>query len=224
MGHTNSRIHSEKTSSSPLSGFNSIKNQQKRRKSTFSLSSSSSQQRKTKYEFVPPPPLDDKVIVHVKNSFKVNANQWQVLLDEFYNPYFYNIVTDESTWSIPSILLGKPPVENSEYVTANVVVPPGLKSGDNFFKEIYSQQVKVTCPKNTKPGTTIELRFPIVVMDKCENNYDITSNNDTSYDDSYIDNIVEDNDNEEEHDDDNDDDDDEDDDQQDEQDTDHDDT
>ena len=220
MGHTNSRIHSEKTSSSPLSGFNSIKNQQKRRKSTFSLSSSSSQQRKTKYEFVPPPPLDDKVIVHVKNSFKVNANQWQVLLDEFYNPYFYNIVTDESTWSIPSILLGKPPVENSEYVTANVVVPPGLKSGDNFLKEIYSQQVKVTCPKNTKPGTTIELRFPIVVMDKNENNYDITSNNDTSYDDSYIDNIIEDNDNEEEHDDDDDDDDDE----EDDEDTDHDDT
>ena len=221
MGHTNSRIHSEKTSSSPLSGFNSIKNQQKRRKSTFSLSSSSSQQRKTKYEFVPPPPLDDKVIVHVKNSFKVNANQWQVLLDEFYNPYFYNIVTDESTWSIPSILLGKPPVENSEYVTANVVVPPGLKSGDNFLKEIYSQQVKVTCPKNTKPGTTIELRFPIVVMDKCENNYDITSNNDTSYDDSYIDNIVEDNDNEEEHDDDDEDDEE---DEEDDEDTDHDDT
>ena len=228
MGHTNSRIHSEKTSSSSLSGFNSIKNQQKKRKSTFSLSSSSSsQQRKTKYEFVPPPPLDDKVIVHVKNSFKVNANQWQVLLDEFYNPYFYNIVTDESTWSIPSILLGKPPVENSEYVTANVIIPPGLKSGDIFLKEIYSQQVKVTCPKNTKPGTTIELRFPIVVMDKYENNYDINRNNDTSYDDSYIDNIVEDNDNEEEYDDDNNNDDDNDDDEEDnedDEDTDHDDT
>jgi hypothetical protein len=203
MGHTNSRIHSEKTSSSssPLSGFNSIKNQQKKRKSTFSLSSSSSQQRKTKYEFVPPPPLDDKVIIHVKNSFKVNTNQWQVLLDEFYNPYFYNIITDESTWVIPSILLGKPPVENSEYVTANVIIPPGLKSGNKFFKEIYSQQVEVTCPKNTKPGTTIELRFPIVVIDKYENNHDNNSNNDTSYDDSYIDHIVEENDNEEEYDD-----------------------
>jgi len=56
-------------------------------------------------------------------------SDWAIYLDEFRNPYFYNVITGNSEWVIPAEISSWPEFANAGYVTAIVTIPSDALPG-----------------------------------------------------------------------------------------------
>jgi len=64
-------------------------------------------------------------------------SDWAIYLDEFRNPYFYNVITGNSEWVIPPEISSWPEFANTGYVTAIVTIPSDALPGISLSISIY---------------------------------------------------------------------------------------
>lgn len=105
----------------------------------------------------PDPPKSKKKIDDHSNS------DWSIYLDELRNPYFFNLITGDSQWTIPPEIANWAEFKNSGYITAIITIPSEGEPGKEFTVEVYSQVIGVSCPSDCKPGDEIDLHFPLHV-------------------------------------------------------------
>jgi hypothetical protein len=60
-------------------------------------------------------------------------SDWAIYLDELRNPYFFNVITGNSEWIIPSEISTWPEFANAGYVTAIVTIPSDAIPGTIYI-------------------------------------------------------------------------------------------
>ena len=63
-------------------------------------------------------------------------SDWAIYLDELRNPYFFNIITGNSEWAIPSEISTWPEFANAGYVTAIVTIPSDAIPGIYLYHKL----------------------------------------------------------------------------------------